>query len=136
MSDINSIVIVGRMTADPKSETTPSGTAYCKFAIASNFWAGKGKEDGVSFINVTTWGALSEIVTKYGKKGMRVGIQGELRQSRWQDKDGNKRSDVFINASSFQMLESKKDGAAPADPTPSQGAAGAAAPIEDADVPF
>ena len=134
-SDINHITIIGRMTAEPKGAATQSGTNYVHFSIASNYYAGKGKPEGVIFVNVTAWGALSEIITKYGHKGMRVGVNGQLQRNEWTDKDGKKHNDVFINASAFQMLDAKKDGVEPSGAVPSQASGGQPASADD-DVPF
>jgi single-strand DNA-binding protein len=142
-SDINRITIIGRMTADAIGAASQGGTNYVRFSIAANYYAGKDKPDAVIFVKVTAWGKLSEIISKYGHKGMRVCVDGSLQRNEWTDKDGKKHDDVFINASGFQMLEAKKDGVAPSGAAPSPASGGqpankadVAATYNDDEVPF
>lgn len=112
-NDLNRQVMIGRLTADPEKRYTPSGTVVTSFTIANNrSWkdkSGETKED-VSFFKCICWGALGEkVVAVYGKKGMRVAVEGRLNQRSWEDQSGNKRSVVEIIVDNFQMLE-KRDG--------------------------
>lgn len=109
MSDINSVTILGRLTMDTELSYTPSNnTALAKFSIAVN---GRKKDDpeDVSFFNIVVWDKMAEICAKYISKGSQVCIQGTLKQSRFTDKDGNKRSSVDIIANSVQFIGGKKD---------------------------
>jgi single-strand DNA-binding protein len=107
MGDLNSVVLVGRLVDDADLKYTKDGTAVSKFRLASNFYQGREKEDGVSFFDVTSWGKQAEGLNQYLTKGRRIGVQGELRQERW-EKDGQKQSRVTITAQSIQLLDSKE----------------------------
>jgi single-strand DNA-binding protein len=107
MSDINSLVLVGRLVEDSELRFTKDGTPVSKFRIANNYYQGKGKEDGVSFFDVTLWGKQAEALNPYLLKGKRIGVSGELRQERW-DQDGQSRSRVAVNAQSIQLLDAKE----------------------------
>jgi len=106
LADVNSVVLVGRLTGDAELKYTKEGTAVCKFSLANNFYAGKDKE-GVGFFDVTVWGKSAEALHPYLVKGKRIAVQGELRQERW-EKDGQKQSRVGITAQSIQLLDSKE----------------------------
>lgn len=115
MSDINSVNIIGRLTRDAELSYTPSGFAICKFSVAVNRKRKQGEEwvDEVAFFDVTLWGKRGEGIASYLTKGKQVGIEGELRQDRW-EKDGVKRSKVYIDGRNIQLLGGKKEeGAAP-----------------------
>ena len=107
MSDMNCVVLVGRLVDDAELKYTKDGMAISKFRLASNYYQGKDKEDGVSFFDVTMWGKQAESVSQYLTKGKRIAVQGELKQERW-EKDGNKQSRVVITAQSVQLLDSKE----------------------------
>ena len=104
MSDINCISIVGRLTRDIELKYTNSGTAIGKAAIAVNRYFNKEKE--VSYFDFTIWGKLAESLAAYLKKGIRIGIVGELVQQRWVTKESEKRSKIEINVRAVQLLDS------------------------------
>jgi single-strand DNA-binding protein len=113
MADLNFVTIIGRLTRDAELKYTSGGTAVCKFSIAVNRRrkAGDVWTDEASFFDVVLWGKPGEALNQYLGKGKQVGIDGELRQERW-EKDGQNRSRVEIVANSVQLLGGKDGGAA------------------------
>lgn len=108
MTDINSVTMIGRLTSDPQKEFLPSGTAKTRFSIANNYYV-PNKEDQVNFFDVTAFGKLADTCAQYLTKGKQIAIQGQLRQSRWQDKDGSKKSRIEIILDSMQMIGGKNE---------------------------
>jgi len=108
MNDFNIVTLISRIVKDAELTYTKSGTALCKFAIASNSYQGKDKDDYVSFFDIVLWGKQGEALNPYLKRGQQVGVAGSLRQDRWET-DGNKRSRVNIVANNIQLLGGKKD---------------------------
>ena len=110
-SDINKVVVVGRLTRDSELRYTKSGTALCKFAVAVNRSRKVGErwEDEASFFDVALWGRQGEAINQYLVKGKQVGIDGELRQDRW-DQDGQSRSRVEIVAFNVMLLGGGRGG--------------------------
>lgn len=106
MSDINSVVLAGRLTADAILKYTPSGTAVSNFSIAVNRSVKKGDsyEKEVSFFNVNLWGKQAEALQQYLVKGRPVIIAGSLKQERWTDNDGSNKSKIVVNATQVQLL--------------------------------
>ncbi len=104
-SDINTVVLVGRLTRDAELKYTSGGTAVCKFSIAVNRNRKQGDQfvEEASFFDIVVWGRQGEAVQKYLEKGKQVAIQGELRQNRW-EQDGQPRSKVEIHAFNLQLL--------------------------------
>lgn len=107
-TDINSVVLVGRLTQDAELKYTNSGIPVGKVRIAVNT---KRKKDGQwteegNFFNVVIWGKFAEALQPYLVKGKAIGIQGELRQNRW-EQDGQPRSRVEIVANNVQLLGGK-----------------------------
>jgi len=107
MSDINSVVLCGRVTRDADVRYTNGGMAVSEISVAVNRYAGKGKQDEVSFIECTVWGKQAESLCQYLTKGRQVVVQGELKQERW-EKDGQKQSRVTIIVNHLQLMGGKQ----------------------------
>jgi single-strand DNA-binding protein len=91
------ITIVGNLVDDPELRFTPSGAAVAKFRIAStprfmdrqtNEW-----KDGESlFLSCNVWRQAAENVAETLQRGMRVIVQGRLKQRSYETKEGEKRT--------------------------------------------
>jgi len=105
MADLNHVVLIGRLTRDAEIKYTAGGQAVCKFSIAVNRRKKNGDqwEDEANFFDIVLWGKQGESLQSYLLKGKMVGIDGELRQDRWQQ-DGQNRSKIEIIASYVQLL--------------------------------
>ena len=118
MSDINSVIMIGRLTRDPELKYTPSGSAVATMTIAVGRKYKKAEEmvDEVCFIDVVCWNKLAEAMANNLSKGSRIGVTGRLMQRTWQTKEGDKRSKHEIVGESIQFLSEKKSsGGKPAD---------------------
>lgn len=115
-TDINVVVLVGRLTRDCEVKSTTQGTSVCRFSVAVNRRKRTGDkwEDEVSYIDVVLWGKSAETLSSYLTKGRQVSIQGELRQNRW-EQNGQKYSKIEVIANSVQLLASSQGGTAPQD---------------------
>jgi single-strand DNA-binding protein len=97
------ITIVGNLVDDPELRFTPSGAAVAKFRIAStprfldkqtNEW-----KDGESlFLTCNVWRQAAENVAESLQRGMRVIVQGRLKQRSYETKEGEKRTVYEIEA--------------------------------------
>ena len=99
MADVNSVVIVGRLTRD--AERRGNGGPL-SFSIASSRRVKHGEEwsDEASFFEVTYW---HKSLDQYLTKGKQIAVSGALVQEHW-EKDGEKRSKVTILADNVQLL--------------------------------
>lgn len=109
-SDLNRVILIGRLTRDPEIRYTPTGTAVASFSLANGkTYAVSGeKKEQVSYFDCIAWSKLGEIITEYCKKGHRIAIEGRLQQSRWDDQDGKKRSKVEVVVENFQFLTERR----------------------------
>jgi len=105
MADLNHVVLIGRLTRDAELKYTAGGQAVCKFSIAVNRRKKNGDqwEDEANYFDIVLWGKQGESLQAYLVKGKMVGIDGELRQDRWQQ-DGQNRSKIEIIANYIQLL--------------------------------
>ncbi len=112
MADINHVVLVGRLTRNAELKYTNSGAAVSKFSIAINQRRKKDDQwvDESHFFDIVFWGKAAEAVNQYLVKGKQVGIEGQLRQDRW-EQDGQSRSRVEISATNVMLLGGGQGGA-------------------------
>jgi single-strand DNA-binding protein len=105
MMDINHVVLVGRLTRDAEFKVLPSGQTVCNFSIAINRRKKVGDqwEDEANYFDIVLWGKQADSLNRYLVKGKQIGIDGELRQDRWQQ-DGQNRSKVVVSANNIQLL--------------------------------
>jgi len=105
MADLNHVVLIGRLTRDAELKYTSGGQAVCKFSVAVNRRKKVGDqwEDEANFFDIVLWGKQGESLQSYLVKGKMVGIEGELRQDRWQQ-DGQNRSKIEVIANYIQLL--------------------------------
>jgi single-strand DNA-binding protein len=105
MADLNHVVLIGRLTRDAELKYTANGQAVCKFSIAVNRRRKSGDQwvDEANFFDIVVWGRQGESLNQYLLKGKMVGVDGELRQDRW-EQDGQNRSKVEIVANNLQLL--------------------------------
>lgn len=100
---INQVILMGRLTRDPETRTTPSGKTIASFSLAVDR---AGQDDAADFFDVTAWEKLGELVSQYLSKGRRCLVQGRLRQDSWDDKEtGKKRTKVEIVATDVTFLD-------------------------------
>jgi len=100
---INQVILMGRLTRDPETRTTPSGKTITSFSLAVDR---AGQDDATDFFDVTAWEKLGELVSQYLSKGRRCLVQGRLRQDSWDDKEtGKKRTRIEVVASDVTFLD-------------------------------
>ncbi len=104
--NLNKVFLLGRLTADPVSRTTPSGQQVATFSLATNrVWYDKtnGKKEDVEFHNIVVWGRQADVAQRFLTKGGAVFIEGRLQTRTWDDKAGGKRRTTEIVAESLQL---------------------------------
>jgi len=107
-SNINHVVLTGRLTSDPDLRALPSGASVCHLRIAVNVRrrnaAGEWGEKP-NFFDVVVFGASGENVARYLQKGRAVAVDGRLDWREWETKDGRSAQAVSIVARTVQFLD-------------------------------
>lgn len=107
---LNSVCLMGRLTADPELKSTQSGVSVCSFRIAvDRTYQPKGQEKQTDFINIVTWRGTAEFVSRYFRKGQLVAVQGSIQTSQYTDRDGNKRTAFDVVADNVFFAEKKAE---------------------------
>jgi single-strand DNA-binding protein len=96
----NSITLVGNLTRDPELRFTTGGRGVASFGIAvSRRYQVNGEwQEQTSYFNIVAWGQLGENAASSLTKGMRVVVSGRLEQREYQNREGEKRTAIEINA--------------------------------------
>lgn len=106
MQDINSTVLIGRITKDIEVRKTQSGKSVAQFTLAVSR---RGKDAGADFINCVAWEKAADVLAQYGHKGDRIGIVGRIATRSYDDKYSNKK--VFVTeimVDQFEFLSEPK----------------------------
>ena len=105
MATYNKVILIGNLCANPELKYTPQRTAIANFSLAVN----NGKDKSADFVNIEAWDKTAELCNEYLHKGSNVLIEGRLKQDRWEDEHGNKKTAIKIVAASVIFLEKKGD---------------------------
>ncbi len=109
MFSINRVVLVGRLTRDPELRALPSGRSVCSLRIACNSF--RKDSDGElterpNYFDVSVYGAPGESVSRYMRRGSRVGVDGRLEWREWENAEHERRQAVSVIADVVQFLDS------------------------------
>ena len=105
MADLNKVILMGHMTADPELKQTNSGLSICSFSIGVNRRYSKQDQgqQSVDFINIVAWRQQAEFVSRYFKKGSSIIVCGSIQTRKWTDNNGQVRyaTEVVADEVSF-----------------------------------
>lgn len=85
---VNSVTLVGRLTADPVLKQLDEQRKVCDLRLAVN----DQRNQPPLFIDVATFGASAEACAKYLAKGRQIAVTGRLIYREWEADDGTRRS--------------------------------------------
>lgn len=109
MSDLNTVALSGRLTADIELRYTPKGTAVAEVNLANE--TGWGDKKKTNFVGLTLWDKTAESAAKLLGKGRRVIVHGQLSQEEWEDKQtGQKKSKTRVKVDSWHFADDKPSG--------------------------
>jgi single-strand DNA-binding protein len=99
MAGETTITVIGNLTADPELRFTPSGAAVASFTVAAtprtfDRQTGEWKDGDALFMRCNIWRQAAENVAESLTRGMRVIVQGRLRQRSYETREGEKRTVV------------------------------------------
>lgn len=146
---INRVNITGNLTREPELRATAGGTQMLAFGVAVNDRRRNQQtgewEDSPNFVDCIVFGSRAEAVSRFISKGSKVAIEGKLRYSAWETKEGQRRSKLevvvdeieFLSRANGQQVTSPAAEAAKVADTPVYSAPRAPEPeFYDADIPF
>lgn len=100
---MNTVVLLGRITAPLELKQTQSGKSVVSFSLAVKR---PYEKDVTDFYNVTAWNKQAELLSMYVDKGNRLCVRGHLQNSSW-EKNGQKHYRTDIVAEEVLFVDSK-----------------------------
>lgn len=111
---INKVLVAGNLTRDPELRETGDGLQILSFGVAVNDRRKNQQtqqwEDRPNFVDCVMFGNRAASVARFLSKGAKVAIEGKLRWSQWQAKDGSARSKLTVAVDEIEFLQRKEDG--------------------------
>jgi single-strand DNA-binding protein len=120
MKDINKVILVGRLGADPIQRQTKTGTTVTSFSVATTrkyTRESDSPEDATQieetqWHRVVVWGRMGETCAQYLKKGNAVYVEGSIRSRQYESKDGVQKTTFEIHSENISFLGGRKPAAA------------------------
>ncbi|MBP3285749.1 MAG: single-stranded DNA-binding protein [Prevotella sp.] len=109
---MNKVMLIGNVGADPEVRYVEEGVAVARLSLATTergytLQNGTQVPDRTEWHQVILWRKLAEIVEKYVHKGDKLYVEGRLRYSTYDDKQGQRRYVTEIWADNMEMLNGR-----------------------------
>lgn len=113
---MNSVALMGRLTADPVVRYTTGATqmAVARYSLAVDRRKSSNGERETDFINIVAFGKAGEFAEKYFRKGMRVAVHGRIQTGSYVNKNSGQKVytfDVIVDDQEFADGKSNGSGA-------------------------
>jgi single-strand DNA-binding protein len=125
---LNRVMLLGNLGADPELRYTQAGKAVLNMRLAtteSYLDANKVRQERTDWHNVVLWGKRGEALAKFLTKGSTIFVEGGLRTSSYDDKEGIKRYKTEVHATNIILAGRGRGGGGGAEGEPSGGGGGA-----------
>jgi len=124
---LNRVILLGNLGADPELRMTGGGTAVLKLRLATSetyLDRNKQRQERTEWHRIVIWGRRAEALGKFLTKGDRILVEGSLRTSSYDDKDGNKRYTTEIVANNVVLSGGGRGGGSGGAPSGGSGSGG------------
>ncbi len=127
MKDVNKVILIGRLGADPILRETKTGAVVVHFPVATSRRVkptepAEGEETKVEetqWHRIVAWGRQGETCAEFLKKGQKVYVEGSILSRKYEGKDGSERMSFEVIADTVSFLGGGKN----ASPTPLEASA-------------
>lgn len=99
---MNKIILVGNLTKDPETRTTPNGKTVCNFDIAVN-----DRQGNATYFRISAWEKQGENCQRYLSKGKKVMVTGPVSARAYTDRNGKANVSLEVTASEVEFLSPK-----------------------------
>lgn len=104
---INFAAISGNVVRDAELRTTNNGMQVLSFTVAVNESRKNASGEWVNvpnYVDCIMFGNRAEKLAKHVVQGLKVSLSGKLRFSKWETKEGQKRTKLEIVADQFEFM--------------------------------
>ena len=108
---VNKIILMGYVGKDPVIRHLDNNLVRADFTLATNEYRVKdgNKVEHTEWFNISVWRSLAEVAEKYVRKGSLIYVDGRLNSRTYDDKDGNKRFSLEVNADTLKLVSTKSE---------------------------
>ena len=99
----NIAILYGRFVADPEIRMTTSNKQVASFTVAISR-----SKDKVDYIDCVAWETTAQLICRFGAKGGRVNIIGQLETRTWTDKNGSSHKNTYVRVNDFTAIDYKE----------------------------
>ncbi|HLV68071.1 MAG TPA: single-stranded DNA-binding protein [Polyangiaceae bacterium] len=113
---LNRVMLLGNLGADPELRMTASGQAVLKLRLATSesyLDRNRVRQERTDWHSVVIWGKRAEALSKILAKGSRIFVEGGLRTSSYDDREGNKRYRTEVVANNVILAGGARGGGGP-----------------------
>jgi single-strand DNA-binding protein len=96
---MNKLFLIGNLTKDPETRTTPNGKTVCNFDIAVN-----DRQGNATYFRVSAWEKQGENCQRYLSKGKKVSVIGPVSARAYTDRNGNANVSIEVSAQDVEFL--------------------------------
>src|SRR5688572_18153995 len=110
---LNKVMLMGNLGADPELRVTSGGQSVLKLRLAtSETYLDKNRvrQERTEWHSVVVWGKRAEALSKFLTKGSRLFVEGGLRTSSYDDKEGHKRYRTEVVANNVILAGGARGG--------------------------
>ena len=97
---MNVVTLIGNLATDVELRDVGEDRQVASFLLAVD----RPGKDEADFVRISTWNRQAELCAQFLSKGRKVGIDGRLRSSSWEDSEGNKRNSIEVVANRVEFL--------------------------------
>ena len=99
---MNQLNIIGNLTRDPETRTTPNGKTVCNFDVAVN-----DRKGNTTYFRVSAWEKAGEMCQRYLSKGRKVRVTGPVSARAYTDRNGKANVSIEVSAEDVEFLSPK-----------------------------
>lgn len=110
---VNKVILIGNVGKDPDVRHLDSGVTVARFSLATNetYTDKSGKKvTQTEWHNIVVWRGLADVAEKYVRTGKLLFVEGRIKTSSYEDKEGNKKYTTEILCDNFRFLGSSQSG--------------------------
>lgn len=96
---MNKLFLIGNLTKDPETRTTPNGKTVCNFDIAVN-----DRQGNATYFHVSAWEKQGENCQRYLSKGKKVSVVGPVSVRAYTDRNGKANANIEVTANEVEFL--------------------------------
>lgn len=107
-NSINHVTLKGTVGKDPEVTYYDNGTVIAKISLATDeSYKDKNQQvvEKTTWHNVRCWGSYAEKMEREVKKGTRLWLEGKIVTDSWEDKEGQKHYQTYVQISQFEILQ-------------------------------